>query len=134
TDAKYSATSGGTPMRYSSRSHSLPATSSSTSTTNPRSIGWPQPTITWPWIRRSSMRYSSIGTRAPREHAQRAPAALDRGRYRIRVGHAVAQRVLQQRRQIDAGHDDQIGPVLEHPAGGKVAAARGQIGEDDARA
>src|SRR5688572_24021050 len=121
--------SGGTPIRYSSCSQSLAATSSSTRTMKRRSSGCPHPTTTWPWISRSSMRYRSSATLRS-NHDKCGPALLGGVRHGLGIAGFGVERKVEQGREVRAHHHGKGRLFALDTASGHRAASRRQVGED----
>src|SRR5687767_9434029 len=96
-----------------------------------RSSGCPHPTTTCPWMRRSSMRKSSMATRrAPRDDECGAP--LVGGVLGGLDGRGVAmEHEVEQRGEIRPRDDHGRRTLALQSPSGHCAAPRWQVGEDD---
>src|SRR5689334_8823196 len=100
---------------------------------NARPSGWPHPTTTWPWISRSSMRYSSTATAAPDHRDARASLVGRTLGAHLRAFVALEHEV-EQRGEVGAGDERRAGLLAQYAPRGDRAAAGGQVGEDHAGA
>src|SRR5687768_8567753 len=93
----------------------------------------PHPTTTWPWMRRSSTRSSTIGI-SRLLHAgavDPTPTLLHQARHELREGHLAMEDEVDENGEIHAADDGRLGARPRELAGGEGAASAAEVGEDD---